>query len=88
MSDLFDGDPRFREFVIFQAQNAGMFLGKIPNPTTGQCTVNLRAARSVLDSLEMLASKTEGNLTISEEKLLEMALRNLRPLLAETPADE
>lgn len=81
MSDAFDGDSRFREFVIFQAQNAGMFLGKIPNPTTGESTVNLRAAKAVLDSLEMLASKTEGNLTGSEKKLLEMALRNLKPLL-------
>lgn len=86
MSDTFDGDPRFREFVIFQAQNAGMFLGRIPNPVTGENTVNLRAAQSVLDSLEMLASKTEGNLTASEEKLLDVAIRNLQPLIAEASA--
>lgn len=73
-------DPRFREFVLFQAQNAGLFLGKIPNPSTGETSINLRAAKSVIDSLEMLASKTEGNLTESEEKLLAMALKNLKPL--------
>jgi hypothetical protein len=73
-------DPRFNEFVILQAQNAGLFLGKIPNPQTGETSVNLRAAKSVIDSLEMLASKTRGNLTASEEKLLTTALQNLKPL--------
>jgi hypothetical protein len=34
----------------------------------------------VIDSLEMLASKTAGNLTPSEAKLLDTAIRNLRPL--------
>ena len=55
-------DPRFNEFVILQAQNAGLFLGQIPNPQTGKKSLNLRAAKSVIDSLEMLASKTQGNL--------------------------
>jgi len=73
-------DPRFNDFVILQAQNAGLFLGQIPNPQTGAKAVNLRAAKSVIDSLEMLASKTRGNLTDSETKLLDTALINLKPL--------
>lgn len=73
-------DPRFHEFVLFQAQNAGLFLGRIPNPATGETQINLRAARSVIDSLEMLESKTAGNLTEAEAKLLGTALANLRPL--------
>jgi hypothetical protein len=80
MSDAPESDPRFHEFVILQAQNAGLFLGQIPNPHTGGKTVNLRAAKSVIDSLEMLASKTRGNLADSESKLLTMALKNLKPL--------
>lgn len=56
------------------------FLGQIPNPQTGAKSVNLRAAKSVIDSLEMLASKTRGNLTVSEEKLISTALQNLKPL--------
>jgi hypothetical protein len=75
-----EADPRFSEFVILQAQNAGLFLGQIPNPATGEKGVNLRAARSVIDSLEMLASKTRGNLTDSEAKLLDAAIHNLKPL--------
>ena len=75
-----DPDQRFIDFVILQAQNAGLFLGQLPNPATGETRVQLRAARSVIDSLEMLQTKTSGNLTAQEEKLLQTALDNLRPL--------
>ena len=80
MPDTPESYPRFNEFVILQAQNAGLFLGQIPNPQTGAKSVNLRAAKSVIDALEMLASKTTGNLTDSESKLLATALQNLKPL--------
>jgi hypothetical protein len=73
-------DPRFNDFVLLQAQNAGFFLGQLPNPATGEKQVNLRAAQSVIDSLEMLEVKTEGNLSTEEERLLATALNNLRPL--------
>lgn len=75
-----EADPRFSEFIILQAQNAGLFLGQIPHPHTGARDINLRAAKSVMDSLEMIESKTLGNLTEREEKLLSTALDNLRPL--------
>ncbi len=87
MPDAPEADARFNEFVILQAQNAGLFLGQIPNPHTGEKSVNLRAAKSVIDSLEMLASKTRGNLTASESKLLVMAIQNLKPLYV-AAADE
>ncbi len=79
-------DPRFASFVYFQAQNGGLFLGKIPNPATGESSVNLRAAKSVVDSLEMLFDKTQGNLNSSEEKLLKLAVENLRKLFDEVSA--
>jgi Domain of unknown function (DUF1844) len=75
-----EADPRFNEFIILQAQNAGLFLGQIPSPHTGEKQINLRAAQSVIDSLEMIALKTSGNLTPNELKLLDTALDNLRPL--------
>ena len=75
-----EADPRFSEFVLLQAQNAGLFLGQIPHPHSGQKQINLRAAQSVIDSLEMLVAKTRGNLTVQEAKLLSVALTNLRPL--------
>lgn len=75
-------DSRFNDFVYLQAQNAGLFLGQLPNPSTGETSVNLKAAATVLDSLEMLAAKTQGNLTAEESDLLEKALLNIRALYA------
>lgn len=73
-------DQRFNDFVLLQAQNAGLFLGQIPAPATGEKSINLRAAKSVIDSLAMLKAKTANNLTDTETKLLDMALKNLLPL--------
>lgn len=74
-------DKRFMDFVLFQAQNAGLFLGKIPHPATGETSLNLRAAQSVLDSLEMLQSKTKGNLVKEEKDFLDKAVANIEALL-------
>ena len=80
MPNPMEADPRFNDFILFQAQNAGLFLGQLPNPSSGESSVNLRAAKSVIDSLQMIKNKTSGNLTEAESKLLEVALRNLLPL--------
>ena len=82
MSDTPKPDTRFNDFVYLQAQNAGLFLGQLPNPSTGETSINLKAAATVLDSLEMLAIKTQGNLTSEEAGLLEKALLNIRALYA------
>ena len=82
MSDTPKADTRFNDFVFLQAQNAGLFLGQLPHPSTGETNVNLKAAATVLDSLEMLAVKTKGNLTEEEASLLEKALINIRALYA------
>jgi hypothetical protein len=83
MSDTQQADSRFSDFILFQAQNAGLFLGQLPHPTTGQRSVNLKAAGSVMNCLEMLVTKTAGNLTDVESQLLEKALINLRALYKE-----
>jgi hypothetical protein len=76
-------DLRFNNFVLLQAQNAGLFLGQIPHPSTGEKSVNLIAAQSVIDSLEMLAIKTAGNLTADENTLITKAIDNLNRLYKE-----
>lgn len=83
MSDSPQADSRFNDFIILQAQNAGLFLGQLPHPTTGQRKVNLKAAGTVMNCLEMLVGKTAGNLTEIESQLLEKALVNLRVLYKE-----
>lgn len=82
-SDLDAPDARFSAFVYFQAQNGGLFLGRLPNPATGETMVNLKAAQSVIDALEMLEDKSRGNLNQAEKKLLKLALDNLRQLFEE-----
>jgi hypothetical protein len=77
------GDARFNNFVLLQAQNAGLFLGQLPHPLTGKHSVNLIAAESVIESLEMLAVKTTGNLTNDEQTLLTKAIENLTHLYKE-----
>ena len=83
-----ENDRRFADFVILQAQNAGMFLGKVPNPVSGNLEVNPKAGRSFLDSVEMLELKSTGNRTPEEDKLLQTALLNIRTLYSETEARE
>ena len=80
-------DERFAAFIYFQAQNGGLFLGRIPNPVTGETSVNIRAAKSVLDSLEMLTKKTEGNLNTAEANMLKVATENVRKLYDEVAAE-
>lgn len=87
MPDTPVADPRFNEFVLLQAQNAGLFLGRIPDPRTGQPVVNLRAAKSVIDALEMLEAKSFGNLTEPETRLLTTTLKNIRPLYQDALAN-
>ncbi len=86
MQDSTSQDNRFNNFVLLQAQNAGLFLGQLPHPATGEKNVNLKAASSVIDSLEMMAEKTKGNLSTEEQNLLSTAIENLTNLY--TTAEE
>jgi len=68
---------RFIEFVMMQAQQAAMFLGRIPNPQTGEPEVNLEVARMFIDQLEMIHEKTRGNLNKEEGEILSRVLADL-----------
>ena len=69
---------RFIEFVMMQAQQAAMFLGRIPNPQTGKPEINLEIARMFIDQLEMIHEKTRGNLTSEESEILTRVLSDLQ----------
>ncbi len=77
---------RFIEFILFQTQNASMFLGLMPNPQTGKTEVNLQIARMLIDQLEMIEKKTAGNLNAEELQILNNALTNLRIAFVEASA--
>jgi len=69
---------RFIEFVMMQAQQAAMFLGRIPNPQTGKPEINLEIARMFIDQLEMIHEKTRGNLSNEEAEILTRVLSDLQ----------
>jgi uncharacterized protein DUF1844 len=68
----------FSTFLISLSTQALAQLGEIPNPIDNQTTVDLGAAKQLIDILAMLQEKTKGNLDKSESDLLESALYDLR----------
>jgi hypothetical protein len=69
---------RFIEFIMMQAQQAALFLGRIPNPQTGKSEPNLDVARMLIDQLEMIREKTRGNLGHEETEILASILSDLQ----------
>jgi hypothetical protein len=68
----------FSDLVLSLAQSCFLSLGLVPNPMTGRPELNLPAAASMLDMLEMLRKKTEGNLSIAEREFLDHTLMQLK----------
>jgi len=64
-------------------QAMGM-LGQMPDPNTGQANVNKPFAKHYIDTLEMLESKTKGNLDDQEAAMLNEALHALRMMYVDT----
>jgi Domain of unknown function (DUF1844) len=68
----------FVQLVMQQANMAMMLLGKVPHPESGQVLRDLDAAKLFIDQLEMLQTKTKGNLSRHESALLQQSLTTLR----------
>jgi Domain of unknown function (DUF1844) len=76
-ADAADG-INFASFLISLGTQAFMHLGDIPNPMTQQREKDLPAAKQMIDLLGLLETKTQGNLTPDEERLLRQLLTDLR----------
>jgi Domain of unknown function (DUF1844) len=63
--------------VMMQAQQASLFLGRIPNPQSGKAEVLLEPAKLFIDQLEMIREKTRGNLTAEETEILNSVISDL-----------
>ena len=78
------GDPippiDFSTFVLSLGTSALYHLGLVADPQTGAqpSEPNLVLARQTIDTLEMLAKKTQGNLEPEEAKLIESVLYEMR----------
>lgn len=69
--------PEFADLVAVLAQPIAMYLGDMPLPD-GKSAENLDAARLYIDMLEVLRSKTSGNLSAQERNLLDDLLYQTR----------
>jgi len=84
MSDDKQTGDMFQGLVISLAAATMQHLGKTLNPVTHKIDKNLPAAQSPIDMLDMLATKTKGNLSDAEDKLLKGVLGELKLNYVET----
>ena len=68
----------FLNYIMSMAFQAMIFLGEVPNPMTGQQEQNLRQAKFLIDTLQLVKEKTKGNLTSPEENMLVSSLYELQ----------
>jgi hypothetical protein len=68
----------FANFVVSMATQASMQMGLVQPPPGMPLRKDLAAAQQTIDILDMLKSKTKGNLNPQEQDLLERALHELR----------
>lgn len=68
----------FNTFVLSLSTSALISLGEIADPSSGLKDANRPMAKQTLELLELLESKTRGNLSGEEERLLGQLLDDLR----------
>lgn len=71
-------EPDFNFFITTLGLQASIALGQIPSPITNQIEENLKQAKFLIDTLDLIKEKTKGNLTNEEENLLNNLLYELR----------
>lgn len=69
---------QFVNLISALAASAMQQLGKLVNPISGKTEVNLLAAKTTIDMLEMLRDKTQGNCNEDETALLRSTITNLQ----------
>ena len=73
----------FATMVMQLTNMAAVFMGKVPNPENNQMVVDLDAAQIFIDQLEMLETKTKGNLDPEEQNILKQGLTMVRMAFVE-----
>ena len=68
----------FSSLVLPLYMPALIKLGLIEDPTTGRLQANLDHGRRLIDLLDLLKEKTQGNLEPEEEKFLSSAILQLK----------
>lgn len=68
----------FQMLVDFLTRNAAAMLGGVADPRTGQAFLDLEGAREMIDMLDALREKTQGNLAQQDEDLLIEVIGSLK----------
>jgi len=67
----------FLDLLSLLATQASLALGS-PHPMTGEAGEDLEMARAMISMIEVLRTKTKGNLALDEERTLDEILSQLR----------
>jgi len=78
----------FINLVTMLSITAMQQLGKLVNPAAGKADLNLAAAQTTIDTLDMLSAKTGGNLDKDEARLLKDTIASLKMNYVETRDEE
>jgi hypothetical protein len=70
-------EPLFLDLLSLLATQASLALGS-PHPVTGEAQDDLEMARAMISMIEVLRTKTKGNLALDEERALDDILYQLR----------
>jgi hypothetical protein len=68
----------FQNLVVNLARQAAANLGASRHPLSGQIEIDLEGAQQMIDLLQALRDKTQGNLTAEESELLEGLVGDLQ----------
>ena len=74
----------FAQLVMMFTSATLQHLGKLVNPASNKAEVNLEAAQASIDMLDMLETKTRGNLKPDEDRMLKESLTQLKLNYVET----
>jgi hypothetical protein len=71
-------DQLFAQLVYIFFSSGMQGMGKILNPVTNKIERNMEQAKNAIDMLEMIKTKTKGNLSPELERMLSTYLTDLR----------
>lgn len=72
-----EADYRFLSLVMSLATAAWSQLGKVANPVTQKIEKDVDQARISIEFLRMIQEKTEGNLSVKEQELIDNTVADL-----------
>jgi hypothetical protein len=74
----------FEMLLTTLATEALVALGEVPHPISGETHVHRNQAKFLIDTVDILKQKTAGNLSDSEQQVLDSLLHQLRMVFVQS----